>query len=356
MDIGVLGVLWGGCLNLAPTSERWEVWAAVVLAVALLGGLLFVLLRFLVWLLLFLMLELAVRHFPRALALFGDAGRRLHLYVLSCQAQNDGRPVEAVKIAKKLLDETSSLDWIFVNCAVNALINAGSYREALRVPTRWSKSERRRHRRRNPSGYLLVQINLAEALYNLGRLGCAANVLEEISEDCAKRGSALVRAGLSMQKGWLLMLRGQPELALQHLATLKARHLPRQFRAELAFAQAAALRDLGRLSEARAVAQRGLSLSRRESSKRNALFLLGSIAAREGQPERAVALLEQGAAHSYIGQGGDGLLLLAEQYGLLGRELDRDKAYQRSVERDPQSSAARIASRRLGGAILGGHT
>ncbi len=197
------------------------------------------------------------------------------------------------------------------------MVNAGSYKEALRLKARWSSdfsSARPPASRRLPR----CQVNLAEALYNLGRFRCAKRLLERITPECNKRGSKLVRAGLIVQKAWLSVLMGDPVGALQQMVVLNERHLPRNYRAEVHFTRAAAIRDVGRLQEAKMEALLGLTLSRRASSTRNALFILGSIAAEEGQPERAIELLEEGAAHTYRAQGAEGLVLLGDQYRRIG--------------------------------------
>ncbi|HET7539508.1 MAG TPA: hypothetical protein VFK05_06545 [Polyangiaceae bacterium] len=230
---------------------------------------------------------------------------------------------------------------------MNAMINAGSYKEALRLKARWSSAFLDRARHEHPDGYLLVQVNLAEALYNLGRFGCARHLLDMITSECNERGSKLVRAGLIVQKAWLSVLMGDPAAALKQMATVKERHLPRDYRAEVHFTRAAALRDVGRLREARMAAQRGAILSRRASSKRNAWFILGSVAAAEGQPERAIELLEAGAAHAYRAQGAEGLLLLGDQYRRIGHNRESNRAYACAIARDPQGFAARQARRKL---------
>jgi tetratricopeptide (TPR) repeat protein len=268
-------------------------------------------------------------------------------YLRSIRAQYNGRPEEAVRHAQELLDSGSRFNWLWLNCAINAMINAGRYKEALRLKARWSSDFLERAHRRHPDGYLLVHLNLVEALYNLGRFGCANQLLETITPECEERGSRLVRAGLGLQKAWLSVLMGDPAGALELLMTVNERHLPRSFRAEVHFTRAAALRDVGRLREAKIAAEAGATLSLRASSKRNALFVLGSIAAAEGQPKRAIEILEHGATHAYRAQGADGLVLLGEQYLQIGLNVESDWAYACAIARDPQGFAARRAGRRL---------
>lgn len=324
----------------------WALLIAAVLGVSFASSLVFVMLRRLAMAAGPALGEWLVKHSPVFAAMLGST-EQLELGLLTSRAENEGRSEEAVRHARALLDTKGTFNWAFANFAINAMISAGLYKEALRVTRRWGSSERRQQRAFDPSGYLLVQINLAEALYNLGRLGCAVRVLDGISADCARRGSRLVRAGLLVQRAWLDVLRGQPASALEKVLLVKPRHLPRLFRAELAFTLAAALRDSGRLDEAWLAAERGRNLARRQASKRNALFLLASIAARRGQPGLAIRLLEEGAAHPYRGQGGDGLLLLGDLYGFAGRDAEQKTAYQWAAQRDPQSSVGRIALRRL---------
>jgi tetratricopeptide (TPR) repeat protein len=324
----------------------WALLFAAVLAVSFASSLAFVMLRRLAVAAIPRLAGSFVKYCPAFAAALGSQ-ERVQLALQTTRACNEGRSEESVRLAGKLLDMEGRFSWAFVNCAINSMISAGLYREALRIPTRWRTPERRQQRAFDPSGYLLVQINLVEALYNLGRLGCAMNVLDGISADSARRGTRLVRAGLLVQRAWLEVLRGQPANALESVRLVKPRNLPRLYRAEVAFTLAAALRDLGRLDEAWEAAERGLTQSRRQSSKRNALFLLGSIAARKGQTQHAILLLEQGASHPYRGQGGDGLLLLGDLYGLVGRDAEQRTAYQWAAQRDPQSGASRVALRKL---------
>lgn len=293
-----------------------------------------------------LLLALVYRYWPSAIPLFVSS-ESAKCYLRSTRALANGRPEEAVEHASQLLEPSSGFNWLWVNCAVNAMINAGSYKEALRLKARWNTDFLERARRRHPDGYLLVQVNLAEALYNLGRFRCAKRLLEDITPECNERGSRLVRAGLIVQKAWLSVLMGDPVGALEKMVTVNERHLPRNYRAEVHFTRAAALRDVGRLHEAKMEALRGLKLSRRASSTRNALFMLGSVAAEDGQPERAIELLEEGATHSYRAQGAEGLVLLGDQYRRVGRNPQSKQAYVCAIARDPQGYAARWARRRL---------
>jgi tetratricopeptide (TPR) repeat protein len=289
---------------------------------------------------------LLLRLAPHTRTLFISSAS-LRSYLGSSWAQYHGHPETAVEHAQELLDSGASFNWSWLNCAVNAMINAGRYKEALRLTARWNRGFLERAHRRHPDGYLLVQVNLAEALYNLGRFGCAKRLLDAITVECEQRGSRLVRAGLVLQKAWLAMLTGDPARALEQMAAIQQRHLPRAFHAELHFTRAAALRDLGRLDEAKREAEVAAALAQRASSKRNALFILGSIAAAEDQPQRAIEILERGATHPYRAQGADGLLLLGEQYLRVGLTPESDWAFGCAVARDPQSVAARRAKRRL---------
>jgi tetratricopeptide (TPR) repeat protein len=246
-----------------------------------------------------------------------------------------------------LIEAGEGFGWSWVNCVVDTMVSAGQYREALRVVTRWDAARLQQERRRDPAGFLLVQLNRAEALYNLGRFRCAERLLEGITADCERCGTPLVRAGLLIQKAWLSVLLGRPDVALLQVSGVDRRQLQQSYHAELFFTRAAALRELGRLDEAEQDARRAQALAQRASSKRNALFVLGAVAAAAGESRRAITLLEQGAAHFYRGQGGDGLLLLGDQYHRMGREPESVAAYRLAVARDPESRAARHAQRRL---------
>jgi len=268
------------------------------------------------------------------------------------EALIEGKTALAVETSDRRLDwivehTPDRCPWILVNSHVNILINAGLYREALAVPKRWSASARTAGRRARLSDYLLTQINLAEALYNLGRLGCAAKVLEEVRAEPEARRFPLVRAGMRMQLAWLAVLRGDSAEASDLLVDYQPAELPKLFRSEYWYTRAAALRELGRMDEAREAIQQGFTMARRASSERNGIFLLASVAFRANDLAAAIRYSELGIAHSYKGQGGDALLLLAEAYGRLERPTDMKRTYELVIERDPESKAARRAKRRL---------
>ena len=268
------------------------------------------------------------------------------------QAHIDGKPALAVATSARTVDwlveyAPNRCPWIFVNSHVNVLINAGLYRQALAVPKRWSPSARMAGRRADLPAYLLTQINLAEALYNLGRLGCAAKLLDGVRAEPEARRFPLVRAGVTMQLAWLAVLRGKSAEASELLVGYAPSALPKLFRSEYWYTRGAALRERGNLDEARQTIEQGVRMARRASSDRNGIFLLGSVAFRANDLRAAVRHFEQGVAHTYKAQGGDALLMLAEAYARLERPADMKRTYALVIERDPESKAARIAKRHL---------
>jgi tetratricopeptide (TPR) repeat protein len=261
-------------------------------------------------------------------------------------ALENGRLDEALELSERMAEHWP-LSPTPANALVEMAITTGHYRRALSASEEWKERIRDIPVKHPHPELLLIELNVTEALYNLGRFGCAERRLNAMRDAVVKSRWLLLLHGFRTQRAWLFMLRNRPKKALSVIERVNDRRLPRLYRAEVAFARAAVLRDLGRLDEARTEAERGRSIAKRCSSKRNALFLLGSIAARANDIPRAIAYLEEGAAHVYQGQGGDGLLLLGDLYGRDGRREDQKRAYEWAARRDPESVWGRAARRRL---------
>lgn len=239
-----------------------------------------------------------------------------------------------------------------LNETVNTLISAGRYRAAIEWAQTFSARHPEHAAARGSRDATLVEINLAEAHYNLGDLDAAFACLAPL--DQAADRDPLTRAGLHQQRAWLAALRGDGSLALTHLGQADRLALPLEFRPEHHYTRALALMLLGRLDEAAAAAGEGQAASRRPASARNALFLLGRIEAARKRWSEAARYLEAGAAHPWRGQGGDGLLLLGDLLTRLGRSGDAAAAWDLAIRRDPESASAALARERLPGLSSGG--
>src|SRR5205814_1840703 len=82
----------------------------------------------------------------------------------------------------------------------------------------------------------------------------------------------------------------------------------------------------GRHDGARRCALAGAAAAIRPSSKRNALFIQGRVAAAMGEPARAESLCREAAAFPYRAQGGDGLLLWGDLLVRLERRGEAPEA------------------------------
>lgn len=233
----------------------------------------------------------------------------------------------------------------FVNDGVEVLVNAGRYREALDLSAHWSRGAESAGRMLDEPSWGLVEINLAEAEYNLGRLDEAWQRMCNLER--AELTDPLVRSGMLLQKAWIEVLRdhGAEARALVDRADLEA--IPRVYRAEVFYTRAAALCYAGDFDAAAREAEAGRSLAERASSERNGLFLLGTIAYRAGRLEEAADRFARGADHPYTYQGGDALLSWGEALRALGRDADARRAYELVLERDGQCAAAKQARQRL---------
>jgi hypothetical protein len=122
--------------------------------------------------------------------------------------------------------------------------SAGAYEAALRAePLPYTPANSG-----DASGLTLIQVNLAEAEYNLGRWHAAEERLRPL--DLARGAFDIARAGLFQQRAWILAQRGRGDEALDLCARVKPKWLPRTYRAEYHFTRAAALLACRRLDEA----------------------------------------------------------------------------------------------------------
>jgi tetratricopeptide (TPR) repeat protein len=230
------------------------------------------------------------------------------------------------------------------NLAVDLLISMGRYRDALRVAS--PVLERLRgHENALVAGVpVLVDINRAEAEYNLGLWAEAEARLERPEARCD--GSPICHAGSRLQRAWILAHRGRGEEALALCDETNLDDLPGVYRAEPHYCRAAALLALGRLDAAESSIREGQSVAKRTSSERNGHFMLARVAARRERWSEAEALCRRGAEHRWRHQGGEGLLLWGDALARLGRDDEARAAWTLAGERDPESESARLASER----------
>jgi tetratricopeptide (TPR) repeat protein len=192
----------------------------------------------------------------------------------------------------------------------------------------------------------LIQINLAEAEYNVGRWDEAEARLRPLDLACWLY--PITRTGLRQQRAWIAAHRGRAVGALELCASADPRGLPRKYRAEYHFTRAVALLASGRVDDAEGALDRGAKLAQRISSKRNVLFLRARLAAARDEWDRAERLCSEAVRHRFRGQGGAGILLWAEALRRLGRQGEADAALRLVAERDPESEAAAAAAGLLG--------
>jgi len=258
-----------------------------------------------------------------------------------------GRTALAVRRSRAILRALpkNASTWRFVNALVNCLINGGKYQEAIDAPLRWSQSVRDGARAKEPGDWALVEINMAEALYNLGRWDEALARLAKLDDMAAVQG--LTKSGLLLQRAWILAHLGHGTAARNLADEARADDLPRAFHAELHFTRGAALASIGRQADAIEEVCRGQHYAMRASSERNALFLLGRLEMSRGRLESAEQHFRRGAEHSYQAQGAEGLLLWGDVLDALHRSTEAVAAWQFAQQRDPESEAAHVATQRL---------
>lgn len=233
----------------------------------------------------------------------------------------------------------SGRQWV-LNQAVDRLISLGLYAEALALPERFVARGPR-----DSAAELLVQINLAEAEYNLGRWSAAWDRLRGL--DPLACAFPITRAGLSQQRSWIAAHSRTPEEALHHWHRAEMGDLPRPYHAEHYFTGAVALLGAGQFAAAHRCASAAAGVAVRPSSKRNAFFIRARVAAAMEDWPRAEALCRAASEQPHRAQGGDGLLLWGDALTRLGRPDEARHAWALAIERDGQSESARIAAERL---------
>lgn len=246
---------------------------------------------------------------------------------------------EALRAVEPVLDRAVAdpIAWVL---AMNVLIGAGRYRDALRgLDQPWrapAVGPIGRYRRAHEVA--AVEINEAEAMQNLGD---GERALRHVAH--VPRAAASLFA---MNEAWLHASNGDLASAEAARRRIAIRRIPWDWRAEGHFAGAFVDLLAGDLDAAEAAIRAGARVAERVSSRRNALFLLASVARRRGDTDRALALFAEAAEHPYQGQGGAALLEWGDLCAELGRAEDAARAWRLAVERDPESEAARVARER----------
>ncbi len=226
-----------------------------------------------------------------------------------------------------------------LNAAIDGRIARGDYRGALELACTVVVRDE------DTASALLVEINLAEAEYNLGRWSEAWERLRGL--DPLAAAFPIARAGLSQQRAWIAAHAGRAGEALHHWHRAEPGDLPRQYHAEHFFTGAVAYVAARDVDAADRCARAGARAAVRVSSRRNALAIRGRVAAAMEDLIEAERLFRAAAAHPYRGQGGDSLLSWGEVLSRLGRLDEARKAWALSIERDPQSESARLARQRI---------
>jgi tetratricopeptide (TPR) repeat protein len=225
-----------------------------------------------------------------------------------------------------------------LNAAVDARVARGDYRGALELPRLFAPRDA------DTASALLVQINLAEAEYNLGRWTQAWDRLRGL--DPLAAAFPIARAGLSQQRAWIAAHCGRADEALRHWHRAELGDLPRRYHAEHFFTGAVAQIAAGDLAAADRCARTGARVAVRISSRRNALAICGRVAVAREEWAEAERLFRAAALHPYRGQGGDALLFWGDVLRRLGRPDEAHRAWGLAIERDPQSESAQLARAR----------
>lgn len=268
-------------------------------------------------------------------------GRHVAFHFEAFGLREEGRIAEAATLAKERLLEPN-IHPTGRNCAIDILISAGAYEAArgadLPCTERGSLADRVTGA---TLGRLLIQINLAEADYNVGRWEAAQVRLGSLDEACS--AYPITRAGLLQQRAWIAAHTDRAEEALELCARITPAWLPPIYRAEYHFTRAVALLAASRTVDAESALTDGERVIKRLSSRRNALFLRARVAAARGDWVKVEALCREGVHHAFRGQGGPGILLWSKALSELGRHAEADQALRLVNRRDPESESSRTA-------------
>jgi hypothetical protein len=140
--------------------------------------------------------------------LFGSVfGGSLVFQSLAFALRDAGKVEAARAMALARIAEPDVPSWSR-NAAIDLLISAGAYEAALRAePQPYTPANSS-----DALGLTLIQVNLAEAEYNLGRWDAAEERLRPLDPACG--AFDIARAGLLQQRAWISAQRGRGDEAL----------------------------------------------------------------------------------------------------------------------------------------------
>lgn len=251
-------------------------------------------------------------------------------------------PEEIDRLLRQLTSADGALAW---NAAINGEIWRGRYHDAVRLYLAHARDLR------NEDAWLaaLVRVNVAEALYNLGRWSTARRLVDVVLADSSwRRGERTwVADGAEAQRAWIAAHQCDVDRGRELVRGFNAAGFPPDYRTELSFTAAVVELSAGDAASAEAHLNEARKVVVRASSRRNLLFLEARAAAARGDVDEAIAKCREASEQPYRGQGGDGLLFWGDLHAQRG-ELDAARrAWALAVERDPQSESARAAQARL---------
>jgi len=247
------------------------------------------------------------------------------LYLQASVNSNWGATARAVALANAALQAlestvtTSNAPWLELNNLVNVYINAGAYERALSCTDAWAPGAN--SDRVLDINLAVILINHAEALHNLGRDLEALSYLEKVE---ARIDNEFALAGLQLLRAWILLHRGDLIAAKVQMDGCNLEILANAYAPEIAFTQAALMRESREYELALTTIEQGLGEAKRASSLRNGLIMQASVYAAKSDHATALGLFEQAFAMPYKAQAAYGILRLAElQRQTQGITLDR---------------------------------
>lgn len=234
------------------------------------------------------------------------------------------------------LEKRKKLGSILANGACCVLIGAGQYRQALKLGARCQEVN---------AAWPLLQVNLAEAEYNLGLWQEALTRLDQAAQ--RKKFDIMTKAGEACQRAWILCRMGKHEEAANAYAAARIEHLPREYYAEYFFTRAHLALGAGQAALALEAAEEGLRCAVRKSSNRNGLNMRARALAATGDIEAALVDFQKAADDDYQYQGGDDLLAWGDLLASLGKQDAATNAWKLAVQRDPESESAALVGRKI---------
>lgn len=259
---------------------------------------------------------------------------------------NVGRPdlvLQSLTTARHLARKTWSA-W-HLNAVICACVSLGRYREALH----YAKTKRAQPNVLTDQAYMLIDINAAEAMANLGQFDEALSSLKPTLELLALVPRiGLFVAGIAAHQAWVLWCLQRSDEALTKLdaSEEEIRNLG-DYQAEYHSTMALVLIGLHRLEDAEQALQRAEKVCVRVSSQRTLLVTRARLLNARGELENAELHYRRAAEHLYEFQNADGRLEWGELLMRLNRAAEARAAWQLALTRDPESHWASLARTRL---------